>query len=137
VETDGKRVKINRKKDGSYTGNLWKPTANQVDIDGEWRKPIARKVDTGQKSVENQCATGGSLWKAGDNQSEEGRKQYRKKDLLPVKTISIQTDTFLFARKEIVSGKMERYLRWKKPRPVKMLRPLTKRKALPVQKASG
>jgi hypothetical protein len=59
-ESDGKRVKINWKKDGSYAGNLRKPTATQADIDGEWRKPIARKADAGQKPVKAWYVKGGN-----------------------------------------------------------------------------
>jgi hypothetical protein len=58
VEPDGKLVKINWKKDGSHAGNLWKPTASQADIDGEWWNPIARKADTGQKPMKTRCVKG-------------------------------------------------------------------------------
>lgn len=60
MEPDGKSVKINWKKDGSYAGNRHKPIAGAVDIDGEWRNPIARKADAGQKSIKAQNAYGGT-----------------------------------------------------------------------------
>jgi hypothetical protein len=60
VEPDGKQVKINWKKDGSYAGNRHKLIASSADIDGEWRNPIARKADAGQKPIKVQYAHGGA-----------------------------------------------------------------------------